>query len=633
MSGIPKITVTEARGFSAVPANLDKLTVVIGCASTATGLSQFYLSGQSAVAGEGYGDAVDTLCQIIEQKQSSGVGAKIPAAIYTCAGTTAGAIGTVDDSGFSGTATVGFSGAPYGTYEPYAVFVDGGTVGTTGVTLKWSLDGGRNQSQVTALGTSVSFTIPNSGITLDLIDVTELDALINEVATRFNAHVANTEVHTTSDVAHAVAGTASSLSTRLALVNSIRTNFGLHVTTTSGGALGAVHGASDSADAIVAAAATNNATAYALAIELKSKFNTHRVKTTSSIHIASSDTNSVTAAVVLGTAAVGDFVRTTTTAPAPNGSDIDAAFAALASASIDFGLVACEFPITASLAAHVTSGLNALSAVGKLPTCLVRTRIPAAAESDADWNAAIAAELASYNDSRIVACAQYGLITDAMTSRQYKRSLFAESVAEVARVDRSVLPNFPADQPMSGVTLVDSTGATIGHDEGPRGESTGLSNDELGNRFWCVHRFPNFARREEVYSTVPWTLYASDERIRNLPTRRIANAMVRVAVNAGIADLGSGLNYIPADATDPSSRDMLTVASRNALHARIYGALKDEFADDIQNADAASIDTGLVQVSRYITVTGGNLVTVPVVIAPKVKGYLLSLDATLAIQQ
>jgi hypothetical protein len=40
-----------------------------------------------------------------------------------------------------------------------------------------------------------------------------------------------------------------------------------------------------------------------------------------------------------------------------------------------------------------------------------------------------------------------------------------------------------------------------------------------------------------------------------------------------------------------------------------------------------------VQVNPVITVSGGNLLTVAVTLAPIVKGYLLNLNVTLAIQE
>lgn len=503
MAGLFSVSVSEARGFVAVPADVDALAVVMGCSSAGSGLSPFYLSGQAAVTGVGYGDAVDTLTQIIEQVTADGgSGKKVPAALYTTPVTTTGSYGTIDVTGVTGSSVVTAHSAthPYGTYEAYLRVVAGGTIGVTGITLVWSLDNGRSTSRVTALGTATTFTIPNSSTQFDF---------------------------------------------------------------------------------------------------------------------------------AAGTLVAGDVVKCRTFAPSPATGDIDSAFAALAVAPIDFGLIVCEFPCTASIATHISSGLSTLLATGKRVTALIRTRIPTfeTPESDATWNTSISADYTAFTDSRIVKVATYGLITDAMTARQYKRSLFAQMAADVVRIPRASLPDVPADQKMANATLIDATGATVGHDEGPRGASTGLSNDSLGNTFWSTERLPDFARREDVYGTVPWTCFAADERIRNLPTRRLANAIERTAVSAGNSALGENLFFIPG------SSPRLTPQSRAALQGVIFAALKKEFKGEIDNADDAALDTGLVQVNPAVTVTGGNLLNVSVTLAPIVSGFLLTLSIVLAVQE
>jgi hypothetical protein len=56
---------------------------------------------------------------------------------------------------------------PVDDYEVVVSIVTGGTVGTAGITLQYSLDGGRTPSPVVALGVALSYTIPNAGIKLD----------------------------------------------------------------------------------------------------------------------------------------------------------------------------------------------------------------------------------------------------------------------------------------------------------------------------------------------------------------------------------------------------------------------------------------------------------------------------------
>ncbi len=637
MSGLFEVNVSEARGFVAVPADIDKLAIVMGSSSAGSGLSPFYLSGSAAITGVGYGDAVDALTQAIEQLQPSST-KKFPVALYTTPNTNVGTYGTVDSSGETGTVVVTAHSAtkPYGTYESYLRIVDGGLIGTAGITFQWSLDGGRSLSSITALGTATTYEIPHSGVAFDFspttADLTALNTLINEIYTDFNAHVILTTgtVHGAADNADVVSiASASDTATRIARMNALRAAYQLHVLKTAGG----VHGAADTADVITSPICTDDSSCLILALEFKTKYNLHIAKTTSSIHGLADSTNGVTSpAPVAGAFAAGDVIRCRTFAPSPSATDIDNAFTALALSSIDFTIVICEFPMTATLAAHVTTGLGALRNVGKRAIAICRTRLPLfeSSESESTWATLVAADFAAYTDSNVHVRATYGLITDAMTGRQYRRSDLAQYAADVVRTDRSVVADLPADRKMANFSLVDSDGNTVGHDEGPRGTVTGLSNDALGNRFGCNQRFPDQGRREDVFSTVPWVMYASDERIRNVPTRRIANAMERVAVTAGTSNLGANLAY---NVNPDTGQATLTAASRKALQGKMFRAISPEFAKDIQNARDAGVDTGLVQVDPVVTVSGGNLLRVTTTLAPKVFGILLDLDIVLAIQE
>jgi hypothetical protein len=125
-------------------------------------------------------------------------------------------------------------------------------------------------------------------------------------------------------------------------------------------------------------------------------------------------------------------------------------------------------------------------------------------------------------------------------------------------------------------------------------------------------------------------MYSADERIRNIPTRRVCNAIERVAVTAGTSLMGSKVGYMPAVGATSA---YLTDGGRRLVHGVIFDALSREFRDDIQNPDAAALDTGLVQVQQNITVSGGNLLAISVTLAPIVWGYLQTLNITLAVQQ
>lgn len=80
--------------------------------------------------------------------------------------TTDGSLTTAANAG-TGTAAVDVSSSPDpdDDYEFYIVIIDGGILGTAGITFKWSMDGGRTLSAETALGTALTFEFPDSGPT------------------------------------------------------------------------------------------------------------------------------------------------------------------------------------------------------------------------------------------------------------------------------------------------------------------------------------------------------------------------------------------------------------------------------------------------------------------------------------
>lgn len=637
MAGTMSINIAEERGAVAISADIDQLAVVIGCSSLGSGLSPFYLSAASAIAAVGYGDAVDSLTQIIEQRQGGGASsAKFPAALYSTPADTNGSYGTVDQSGITGEGQVAAGATqPYGTYEAQLLWVNGGVVGTAGMTIRWSLDGGRTYSSAVALGTATSYTIPNSNVKFDLspssIDLTALNTLLNELKGDYNAHRVLTggSEHGAADTANVVtAADATNTATRIALANDIRAQYEAHRILTAGG----VHGAADTTNVITVPVATDDSSALALALVLQAEYNDHIALTAGSVHGAADVTNdSDSPAPDAGTFNAGDVVAVRTFAPAPGATEIADAFTALAESTIDCSLVILDFPCSAALAAVVTTGLNAMVAAGKDCAALVRTRLPdfENSETETAWGDAIIDDFANFEDSRIAVRAAYKLVTDAVTTRQYLRSDLAQFAADCVRVGRFVWPCAPNDRAMPNASLVDSTGATIGHDEGPRGAFTGLSNETLGNRFSCVQRLPDATRREDVFNTVPWVHYAADEKIRNLMVRRLVNAMRRVTRAAGTPALG-GLNFYKG--TSPST-GTLSETSRTALQGRIYQALREEFRGEVENVDEAALDSGLVQVLPTVTVSGGNLLGASIKLAPRVGGFLLSVDVGLGIQE
>lgn len=758
--GLIAINVTEATGGTAAPADLDRLSVTIGCSSAGSGLQGFYLSGSSAIAGVGYGDGPDALCQIIEQVQDGAASEpKKPGAFYTVAASTPGYYGTVDTSGVTGTAVCSVDAAvlPYNTNEARFKVIAGGIVGVEGITAQVSTNAGRDWSNTFPLGTAVSYTIPNRNVKFTFLPSTTNAAYVTlavELRADSLAHMANATAHDGADtnagqVALAASSVPGTVTASTAVVNLVLTALGLHARNIT-----SVHDGPDlvmvTALALLSAATTPKE-GIDLANALKAILNAHEARALASsatalmgatasiaapttytaagsmlaggivlmdaqprrptvttgaggtpsdmpataalsgfdldgtaqsetltlsqsagtataakaykgtgfqaifatadgtgatwtmgiekgVHNSADSTNTISAAdATYGTLIAGDVVAVRTFAPAPNAAAIDAAFAALAAGGTPFTIVVCEWPMTAALAARVTIGLNLLrTAKGRRVYAIGRTRLPdfEASETEEAWKTSIAADFAAFYDSRIHIRATYGLLRDASTGYEFMRSDLAQHAADVVRVGRAVYAGSPSDRAVPNFKLTNALGVLIGHDDGPGGNVTGLSNTTLGNRFGCNQRLPNDAVNNAVFNTFPWVMYntTNGERILSEMARRTANAMERVAAAAAIPAAGSPIFYTPADPSIPGSTPQLTETSRNALHGRIFQALADVFADDVQNIDDDDPDTGLVRVATGITVGSGGLVTTTTTLAPRGLGYLMVQNFVYALQ-
>jgi len=81
---------------------------------------------------------------------------------------TTGAYGSMTLTGTGTTTPSGTSGTfPYDDYNVIVTCVVGGTLGLSGVSYTYSLDGGVTTSAIIALGTATTLVIPNSGVSID----------------------------------------------------------------------------------------------------------------------------------------------------------------------------------------------------------------------------------------------------------------------------------------------------------------------------------------------------------------------------------------------------------------------------------------------------------------------------------
>jgi hypothetical protein len=165
------------------------------------------------------------------------------------------------------------------------------------------------------------------------------------------------------------------------------------------------------------------------------------------------------------------------------------------------------------------------------------------------------------------------------------------ALARITSIDRWVSPGYVGDGPLDGVSLVDSSGALIGHDEGSMGPVTGLDNA----RGICLYRIPTPTLRAGAYIvTSPKTLYGVSDKIRHVQIRRVANAMEREIEGISWTEIGG------AELGDVDTL-LLDEATVDAIGNKIRQKLKTDFASDIQNA----AEDSLIVIDRPFTLTNG----------------------------
>jgi hypothetical protein len=182
----PKTLITiQSNALGILPPQFGSLLAVVGCSTggplnlpqsfgTVKSLQEVLVDGPmvegAAHAIERYGNPV--LCVRVN--------ASVPGAVWAIE------LHGTGTSVVTSTVTAG----PADDYEIFVAVDLGGTVGTAGIIIRWSLDGGRTMSAPTDLGTSMVFALPGSGVTLDFAAgtlVTGDTITANTTAAKWNA--------------------------------------------------------------------------------------------------------------------------------------------------------------------------------------------------------------------------------------------------------------------------------------------------------------------------------------------------------------------------------------------------------------------------------------------------------------
>lgn len=160
---VPAINLTQLDGaLGVLPPSAGRLMACVGASSSGTANTPAtYARVEDVTNAFGQGPVVELACAAIKRT------GRPVLIVKTAAATNVGAYGTPVD-GITGTSdvTVDTDVKPHDEYDFIFTVVTGGTIGTAGITYKYSLDGGNNYSATTALGTAnaVTFTPGNIGL-------------------------------------------------------------------------------------------------------------------------------------------------------------------------------------------------------------------------------------------------------------------------------------------------------------------------------------------------------------------------------------------------------------------------------------------------------------------------------------
>jgi hypothetical protein len=134
--------------------------VVFGCVATAADATpRVHGSWRSVYDQHGYSPALDYVALHIQATRKPVIFVGIPVV-------TAGFFGQNDSSGVTGTSQITTSGTPLEDVDAIVTVTTGGTIGTAGIVLSVSMDGGRTETSV-KLGTASTYVVPYLGITLN----------------------------------------------------------------------------------------------------------------------------------------------------------------------------------------------------------------------------------------------------------------------------------------------------------------------------------------------------------------------------------------------------------------------------------------------------------------------------------
>lgn len=534
--------------------------------------------------------------------------AGVPVITQRCvAASNVGAYDTIDNAGFTGTAVpaVVASSVPRNECELYFVCVEGGTIGTAGITYRLSTAAGRgiDAKDIQRLGTGSRLTFGDTGAAIDLdppaAQVTALVTRTNELRTDAIAHMALTTgtVHTSADTTSddGIAAACTNVATAISLMGTIVTGLGLHFARGSGASIH-INVAGDNTTSLAAAIAAQ-AVAVASGAAQDAIKALAAITAAYAIHLANvvahtiaDATNTVTAPVpTTGTVVAGDIIQCQTFAPTPTTTELATAFTTISEGDKLPGLVLLPWRVTPDYGATITTGLNLLRDNGLPCRCIVQARrFDVGSDTDLEtYRDNLETEWSSITDDRITVVATdllFVLADGSATLSIPEKRLTGGAISFAARAIATPLGRTtwaPSDGPIEGGSLVDDDGALIGWNE-PLGVQT---------RLLVFYRVPDAVFGRPTVPSKDFCLTDPTSSIKSLRVGRILDQVDRIVRSFAWNEVG------------------LTAAVTINPSNTAQGVLSEDSRQDLIRRCAAKLESDPVLQSSVTNLSDSDLVT------------------------
>lgn len=726
MVGIPQVNSTDAVGVPPTSSeDIPSRVAIIGAAYQGTLNALFRVQTNPILTDHVVGPMVRSSKHVLANT-------RIPLITVRAEASNPGAYDAIDNTGKTGTAlpAVDASVIPRDEYEGYWVIVDGGILGTAGITYYESTDGGRTLSGLKKLGTAALFQFPTEGIRVNLNPPAgALVALATELRADLLGHFADAVAHNSADaIAAALITLAAPTTNALAIpaANEYRAAFESHRLNTT------AHDSKDLLNAMVAPVATTEHGAWLILVELKAKLNVHNAATypaaaasllaltASSVAVQVYDASDLIAAGVTqvnnypsfitfttdaagtpadapatatiagtnadtliadtdivnisqvagtatavkrfvidddfsitysagdgagalisigasaaahnsadvtnvvttadpspGTLLTDDVIRSQTFAPYPSVDELAAAFSKLALSSLTPGIVVLPGRTPASYGPTITAGLDLMKENGKPVECIIQGRRATSLETQQQLRDALELEWDD-TDKRLMVCATDALctLTEGSATLNVAKQRFT-GFASNFTVRRVINPFFETTwrvQPaLEGVTLVNSDGVLVGHDE-PRNVPT---------RLQLLYRVPDSQQGRPTVPSIDYALAGEEDREITQRANLIRDEIERVFNSWAWSQIGT----LAAVTVLTPTTGRLNEGKRQDLQRNAAAALANRAGLAAGVSDINAPD--LVAVDPFVTLNG-DLVTISAVINWTPIGAIERIDSTLS---